>query len=399
MRNRKTHEEYLEAVSEIHPDIEVIETYINSCTKIKHKCKIDNNVWYSCPSEILRGRGCPKCGRKRIIQAHIKTHDEYIEKIKNNNLSVIPIGRYINSKTKIKHECKKCRYQWDITPSDVLHGYGCPICAHKIIGPYPEYRNSIWSSKYKELAILYGMTEEQMKTIMPKSNKKIEVKCTRCNTLKNIDINTLFSRGFSCPKCSDGISYPNKFMYSLLDQLSVEYNPEFRDEWTSGYVYDIVNEDLSLIIENHGIQHYEEIKFSNSDDTTLKDRESIDNYKMNIAKNYGIKYYIIIDCRRSELEWIKNNIMSSDLPAILNFTEDDIDWNKCHEHALSSKIKSAADLWNNGLTIKEISIQLKICTATVSDYLRKASNIGLCDYKSKDGMQRYNNKRKNRSAA
>lgn len=394
MGKKKTHEQYVDEVAKINPDIEVTGTYIGSITKIAHRCKIDNNIFHIRPCEVLRGQGCPQCGRRRIIQAHTKNTTWYISEIDRLHLNTRPVEDYIASKVKIKHECTKCGYQWNISPNDILHGYGCPVCAHKIISPPPEYRNSIWSSQYKDLAILYGMSEDQMKTFMPMSNKKIVIPCSKCHTPKNISPNELFQRGFRCSMCSDGISFPNKFMYALLSQLNINFQPEYHTSWSNSYKYDVVNEELSLVIENHGAQHYEEIKFSKHDNMTLKERQAIDIEKERLAKNNGFKHYIVINCQRSNVEWIRSNIIKSELPVILGFSENDINWEDCVKCATSSFVKCAADLWNIGLTILEISKQLKVCTVTVSTYLKQAFNAGLCNYVAGDGMERYHNKRR-----
>ena len=239
MGRKKTHDEYIREVAEINPNIEVVGIYIDSETKIAHKCKIDDEVFYAQPREILRGKGCYKCGRRRIIAAKTKTHEWYMSEIDKRSLNIIPVEQYIKNKIKIEHMCRNCGYRWGITPNDVLNGCGCPVCAHKIIGPAPEYRNSIWESKYRELAIQYGMTEEQMKTIMPMSNTKILLYCQKCGAQNNIAPNTLFQRGFHCSLCSDGISFPNKFMYSVFTQLGIDFETEYNKTWSNGYKYDL----------------------------------------------------------------------------------------------------------------------------------------------------------------
>ena len=394
MGKRKTHEEYVRQVAVINSDIEVVGIYIDSATKIAHRCKIDDEIFYAQPGEILRGRGCYKCGRRRIVAAKTKTHEWYISEINKRNLNVFPMEEYIKNKTKIEHVCKNCGYRWNITPNDVLDGCGCPVCAHKVIGPAPEYKNSIWASKYRELAIQYGMTEEQTKTIMPMSSAKILLYCQKCGARNYIAPNTLFQRGFNCSLCSDGRSFPNKFMYSVFTQLGIDFETEYNKAWSNGYKYDLCNESLSLIVENHGIQHYEDIKFSKNDTMTLKERQSIDLTKKYLAKENGIKNYIVIDCRYSTTEWIKRNIMESSLPVILRFTESDINWDECYKNATSSLVEAAANLWNDGFNINEISQKLKICDPTVRKYLNQGTISGLCNYVTGDGFKRYHNQRR-----
>mgnify|MGYP003289625683 CR=1 FL=1 len=66
-----------------------------------------------------------------------------------------------------------------------------------------------------------------MKTIMPMSNVKILLYCQKCGAQNDIMPNTLFQRGFHCSLCSDGISFPNKFMYSVFTQLGIDFETEF----------------------------------------------------------------------------------------------------------------------------------------------------------------------------
>ena len=54
---------------------------------------------------------------------------------------------------------------------------------------------------------------------------------------------------------------------------------------------------------------------------------------MELALRNGIDEYIIIDCRKSNLNWIKNNILDSSLVNI--FKLDDIDWELCDEYKIN----------------------------------------------------------------
>lgn len=132
MLRKKTHEEYVAEVATINVNIEVIDQYINSDTKIKHRCKIDQHEWYARPSTILKGTGCPICGTRAMVKAESKTHDSYVKEVALINPNIIVIGRYINAKTKVKHRCKIDDYEWDAAPTNILRGKGCPKCAGSI---------------------------------------------------------------------------------------------------------------------------------------------------------------------------------------------------------------------------------------------------------------------------
>jgi hypothetical protein len=117
---------------------------------------------------------------------------------------------------------------------------------------------------------------------------------------------------------------------------------------------------------------------------TKEESQFIDNQKEELANKHNIKV-IRINCEISDLEYIKNNIMQSELSNIFKFKENNIDWLKCHEYACSSLVKMACDLWNKGtydtlLIAKNIGISRK----TIIDYLKKGAKIGMCTYNPKE---------------
>ena len=49
------------------------------------------------------------------------------------------------------------------------------------------------------------------------------MRCPHCQYVKMMAPKTLSSFGFACPNCNNGLSYPEKFMRSLLRELSIDY--------------------------------------------------------------------------------------------------------------------------------------------------------------------------------
>ena len=171
---------------------------------------------------------------------------------------------------------------------------------------------------------------DDMRTHSAGSNKRIIAQCPDCGYRKEMQIVDLVNQGFCCSRCSDGISYPEKFIHNLLEQLSVEFITQLGKitfSWCDIYRYDFYIHNMDCIIEVNGKQHYEE----NSDWGSLAETQNNDNLKKYIAMVNGIKNYICVDCRNSRIEWIKNSIMDSNLPKLFGFAVDDIDWLKCHE--------------------------------------------------------------------
>lgn len=353
----------------------------------------NKKVWWTCPngheykSTVARrsqGHGCKYC------QGSVdKDKDKYNIKLHKVHKNIDLIDEYTNVDDDLHFICRICGSIFISTPHRVLRSsYGCPVCAHSQIGPSPEYKNSIWESEFNELFEYYGLTEEQCKAIMPHSGKKILMKCPICGNIKNISPDAVLRNGFGCRKCSDGISYPEKFMMSLLDQLDVEYTTQYSPSWITDRRYDFYLPDYNCIIETHGLQHYEETNLIKLGVRTLKKEQDNDILKENVAKQNGIINYFIIDCRESNVKWIKNHIIDSGIQNLLHFTEESIDWNKCARDAIKTKVKDAAVLWGCGESITNIAIKLHTTRKTINQYLKIANELNLCDYSVKESYNR-----------
>jgi len=143
------------------------------------------------------------------------------------------------------------------------------------------------------------------------SGKKVDFVCGCGKIIKDKTVHTVVRRGLSCPECSDGISYPEKFMFNLLDQLDIDFESQKIFNWSENKRYDFYIPKYDCIIETHGLQHYKHTGF----DRTLEEEQRNDDLKEKLAKENGIENYIVIDCRKSEMEWIKNKVLDSKLKA------------------------------------------------------------------------------------
>lgn len=111
MARRKTQEEYVAEASIVNPNIEVLGRYINSNTKILHRCKIDGYEWNAYPTHILSGHGCPVCVNKIII-------------VGINDLATVrpDLIDYFEDKNEAKHHTVGCGCRVNLV---------CPCCGYK----------------------------------------------------------------------------------------------------------------------------------------------------------------------------------------------------------------------------------------------------------------------------
>jgi len=222
-------------------------------------------------------------------------------------------------------------------------------------------------------------------------NKKLNWKCLDCNNIFKRSWDDIYQSKISCPNCGDGISYPEKFGLFLFNQLNVYYIYNSIANWSKNKRYDFIFNDLKIVIEFHGLQHYNG-GFESYGGRTLEEELENDKLKKELSECNGYKY-IDIDCRKSELEWIKNNILNSELNNIFNLSN--INWLECHEYAIKNNlIKETCDLWNNEIKMtSKISEILKLSDSTIRRYLKQGAELGWCDYDAIEACKKNNIRR------
>jgi len=114
---RLTSEDYL--IKLIDKKIKVIplSKYIDSHTKILHKC-ICGNEWEVSPISVLANNNCG-CNRNK--------HNTYQDRLDKKEIKVLPLETYIDASTKILHKCI-CGNEWHISPNSILAGSTCKNC-------------------------------------------------------------------------------------------------------------------------------------------------------------------------------------------------------------------------------------------------------------------------------
>ena len=319
---------------------------------------------------------------------------ESIEKYWSYQNTINPFDISYESKVDIWIKCTNNNHpDYKTKPYCFISGKRCPVCCNnKIIKGI----NDIGTLRPD--LIQYFENKSEVYIYGPGSNQYTNFICPTCKEKYRRRISHVADFGLSCKKCGDHISYPNKFIYELLTQLQNNNNfsiyPEHIFEWSkyaicdynnslSGekrYDFVVTTNNATIIIENHGMQHYDDNNFFNKNHGSEHDN---DVFKHNLAiHNHIDEYnYIVLDCRYSNVDWIKKSVMNSQLPIIFNFTINDIDWDKCVLATKKNYVEVVINIWNNGFhDLSYISENMGVSVATVRRLLRIGSKCGLCDY-------------------
>lgn len=282
--------------------------------------------------------------------------------------------KYLNKANKIK--CLDCGYEDTIMETNIAIMEHCPCCIHKklLVG-----FNDMWTTN-PEMAKMLKNPEDGYKHMKSSNKPKLEWVCPYCQSIINKTPNDVDNAGLCCPKCSDGISYPNKFMYSILTQINSKFETEKTFLWSNNKRYDFYLPEHKMIIEMHGIQHYKDLKIFSSN-RAFEEEQKNDKYKKELALENGIVKYIEINCSEANFDYIKNSIEHSKLFKLLELHK--IDWIKVAQDVDTPLIFKISELWNQG--VHEASVlyeKLNISHNVGCKLLNRARNLGLCDYDS-----------------
>jgi len=130
---KTTTKEFVERLSIINPNIIILGDYKSSSERIECKCKICGHIWNPIANTLIQRRNCPKCKNQATGNRLRFSQEKFLEKLYTQNPNIVPLEKYIDSKTKIKFKCLKCQYEWETIPGILFGGHGCPNCAGRPI--------------------------------------------------------------------------------------------------------------------------------------------------------------------------------------------------------------------------------------------------------------------------
>lgn len=239
---------------------------------------------------------------------------------------------------------------------------------------------------------MYDKTDSEKYT--HKSGKKIKWKCKICGYVFERRVCDVVNRGVSCPCCSIKISYPNRFMAEVLNQIGIDFEREKIFDWSDNKRYDFFIEP-NTIIEVHGSQHYE--RAYSFGELSLDDVKRNDEIKHKMALKNGIDNYYVINAKKSDDVWLKNSIIK-ELSGVFDLKI--VDWKNVSNQASKNLTELCLNYWNSGLNVPQISKKMKIDAGVIRDKLKFLTELNCCDYdpiESLKEVQRvlsHNNKKK-----
>lgn len=306
------------------------------------------------------------------------TQEEFERRIflKQGNKFTI-IGKYQKWNIPVKFQCNNCKYIFSKTPNNMFYrNVLCPAC-NKTSAKCIEGINDLWTTRpdiaklLKDPKIGYKYKEY--------SDIVTDFICPSCGKSLTKTIHEVSDGGLHCNYCSDGLSYPNRFMSNLLNKLDIDFIPEYIIKpYSYRYDFMFIYNKIKYLIEMDG---YFGHGCMNTHNKTISEQIDIDKNKDKIAKENGF-ILIRIDCKYTNIEYRNrmNYIINSIKDSMLNdlFDLNDIDYEEINKQSLVSIIKLISDAWNNGVhSYEELIDMFKIKHEGIRRYLKNGCELGL----------------------
>lgn len=373
---------FLDKMAVMHPEIEVLGTYVNNSTPISFKCNIDNNVWKTRPDYLISGCGCPECGKRALSQRKTNTKEHFVELVNKQNPYIEIIGDYKGLRFDIKCKCRECGYEFEQKADKLANRKcRCPQCSGRAV---IKGVNDI-ATTHPLLAKYFKNQDEAFKYCA--TNKaKVIFKCPVCGDEKESYLNIMTRHGYHCPFCDSAVSLPNRVIRNLLRTLQAEnFEYEYSPEWAGNYFYDatFIKDGQRYIVEMDGEFHYKVIQIKGQTKRDLESIQARDNIKNKLAKENNA-IMIRINCTPVNMPNIIKGIKASLLSTLFDLSS--VKWNDIH-YTNVTRLQMICDTYNQTKTsATQIGKILHIDRHEVIAYLNKGTQLGLCNYDRKSSQ-------------
>lgn len=257
------------------------------------------------PYAFKHGRRCPYCAHRVTL-----TNEQFVKSVTDKfDGAYTPLTKYIDTKHKVTMHCNICGSNWDVVPSSLVQGSGCPTCSYRKRGDARRYTKEQFvenlESKYPHEYTIVG---EYKGNHVP-----IEAIYNHCGHIGFVEPANLLT-GYGCPICKN--SRGELLVAKVLDSLNIKYQAQkcfdgCKDKRV--LPFDFYLPEYNTCIEYDGIQHYEPRSFGGSDEETIENyniQKSHDAMKDKFCKTNGI-LLIRIPYRIKEFEDLKRILLDN----------------------------------------------------------------------------------------
>lgn len=193
--HKKTKAKFIDELSLVRNDVDVIGEYVNIDTPIQTKCLKHDVVWNPTPYSLLQNQGCSKCKKEKIARFNM-TESQFLTRLAIISPNIKVVSRYVDYKSRVDLVCLLDGHTWDATPSNLLAGKGCSVCARGKRKTTAEFKAELQQLRpHIELLSEYTSSKDEIK-----------LRCQNTGLVFDRTPDAMLSGG-SCPCCRNKSGY------------------------------------------------------------------------------------------------------------------------------------------------------------------------------------------------
>jgi very-short-patch-repair endonuclease len=262
--------------------------YINAKTKITIICR-EHGDFQQTPSNHLSNYNCQKCAKNYQLDTN-----SFIEKainIHNYKYDYSKVN-YINADTQIIIICREHGEFTQIPDFHINRKCGCPKCSNNVRLDLLEFiykADKIHDNKYDYSKIEYI-----------NNRKPVIIICKKHGEFSQIPFVHLLKHG--CPNCINKTEY--KF-YEKIKEIYPTIKRQYKVEWCKNKLclpFDFAIEELKIIIELDGEQHFTQVSNWTSPETQIEK----DKFKTECSNQNGFSVIRLLqdDVSKDKFDWL-----------------------------------------------------------------------------------------------
>lgn len=291
---------------------------LNSHKKFWFDCEYGHSFESSLLNINQSNNWCPYCYNRKVCgncdscyNKSFASHPKAIYWHTDNTCNSKEVLK--GSEKKFYFNCDKCPHKLYISLKKISsQGRWCSYCSHQKLCENNEcemcYNNSFAS--VERCKFLHDKTVNP-RTLFKSTNKKYKFNCDKCNNLFESPLSAV-TYGIWCSNCV------NKTEEKLYNELTKHYDVkrQYKPSWckntiTNKYLpYDFVIENLHIIVEQDGPQHFKQIGNWQSPELTKIN----DIYKMKCANKNGYSIIRLLqkDIWHDRYDWLQELLENID---------------------------------------------------------------------------------------
>jgi very-short-patch-repair endonuclease/predicted RNA-binding Zn-ribbon protein involved in translation (DUF1610 family) len=294
---RKTQSMFVEEAQKIHNNTYSYEKFVYDGAHIISiiTCVLHGDFLMTPHNHIGGKQGCPECGRIARNDKRRKPQAQFIEEAskRHNNKYNYSKVVYVNTHTKIDVVCH-IHGTFSIDPGSHLIGNGCFKCG--IITSSSKNRKT--QEQFIDEALnIHGDKFDYSKVEYVNINTPVIIKCPSHGEFLMTPYSHNFGNG--CPNCKHK---GEGMLAQFLAEQKIDFQTQVRFPWTGRCRYDFIIEDLKVIVEHDGAQHFRPIEHWGGTDSFLL-ANMRDKFKIYSAVENGYRVIRIYDVLKTKCDW------------------------------------------------------------------------------------------------